>query len=43
MTGLTDVNLPGLLLGALDGEIPAEPVRVGRTARGGKREIFWEA
>lgn len=43
MTGLTDVNLPGLLLGSLDGETPAEPVRVGRPARVGKREIFWEA
>ena len=43
MTGLTEVNLPGLLLGALDGEIPAGPVRVGRPVRVGKREIFWEA
>lgn len=43
MTGLTDVNLPGLLLNALDGAFPDEPVRVGRPVRAGKREIFWEA
>jgi hypothetical protein len=43
MTGLTDVNLPGLLLDALDGSFQEGTVRVERPVRVGKREIFWEA
>jgi hypothetical protein len=43
MTGLTSVNLPGLLLDALDGSSPEGPARVDRPVKVGKREIFWEA
>lgn len=42
MTGLTNVNLPGLLLDALDGTFPDAPARVEAAVRVGKREVFWE-
>lgn len=41
MTGLTNVNLPGLLLDALDGSLPEGPDRVVDPVRVGKRELFW--
>jgi hypothetical protein len=43
MSGLTSVNLPGLLLDALDGTFPEAPARVETAVRVGKREVFWEA
>lgn len=41
MTALTEVNLPGFLLNALDGVIPDTPARVESPVRVGKREKFW--
>ncbi|MCA9774465.1 MAG: ATP-grasp domain-containing protein, partial [Myxococcales bacterium] len=43
MTGLTTVNLPGLLLDALNGAFPDTPARVDRAVRVGRRDTFWEA
>lgn len=41
MTGLTNVNLPGLLLDALSGVMPDAPVRVDVEVVAGRREVFW--
>ncbi|WP_199559065.1 hypothetical protein [Nioella nitratireducens] len=41
MTGLTNVNLPGLLLDALIGIAPKNPAQVERNVVAGKREVFW--
>ncbi len=41
MTGLTNVNLPGLLLDALDGRFPDAPARAEAPVLVGKREAFW--
>jgi hypothetical protein len=41
MTGLTNVNLPALLLDALDGKMPDVPERVQGDIVAGRREIFW--
>lgn len=41
MTGLTNVNLPGLLLDALIGIAPENPAQVERNVVAGKREVFW--
>lgn len=43
MGALTSVNLPGLLLDALNGSIPEVPARIEGQVRVGKREVFWEA
>jgi hypothetical protein len=42
MTGLTNVNLPGLLLDALDEAFPDQTARVRKPIKVGKRETFWE-
>jgi hypothetical protein len=42
MTGLTNVNLPGRLLDALNGLIPETPARVEGSMLVGRREIFWD-
>lgn len=41
MTGLTNVNLPGLLLDALSGLMPDVPVRADGEVVAGRREVFW--
>lgn len=41
MTGLTNVNLPGLLLDALGGVMPDAPVRADGEVVAGRREVFW--
>lgn len=41
MTGLTNVNLPGLLLNALSGVMPDAPVRADGEVLAGRREVFW--
>lgn len=41
MTGLTNVNLPGLLLDALSGVMPDVPVRADGEVVAGRREVFW--
>lgn len=41
MTGLTNVNLPGLLLDALDGIVPDTPARAEGEIIAGRREVFW--
>jgi hypothetical protein len=41
MTGLTNVNLPALLLNALDGPVPDCPARVIGEVCAGRRELFW--
>ena len=43
MTGLTNLNLPGLLLDALQGMILAGPLRVSGEIVAGRRETFWPA
>lgn len=43
MTGLTNVNLPGLLLDALQGVVRAAPLRVSSETVSGRREVFWPA
>jgi len=43
MTGLTSVNLPSLLLDALEGNMPGVPERVEGDVVAGRREIFWTA
>jgi biotin carboxylase len=42
MTGLTSVNLPGLLFAALKGAVPDVPARVSGEVIAGKREIYWQ-
>lgn len=42
MTGLTDVNLPDLLLRALDGEMLGTPARVSGEVRVGRRDLYWQ-
>jgi hypothetical protein len=41
MTGLTSVNLPGLLFDALNGVIADNPARVDGEVVAGRREMFW--
>lgn len=41
MTGLTNVNLPALLLDALEGAAPDSPARVIGEVCAGRRELFW--
>lgn len=41
MTGLTNVNLPALLLNAIDGVFPNKPERVDAGLLVGRREQFW--
>jgi biotin carboxylase len=41
MTGLTDVNLPALLLEALEGAPPRPVARVTKEVQVGRREVFW--
>jgi predicted ATP-grasp superfamily ATP-dependent carboligase len=41
MTGLTNVNLPALLLNALEGSFPSAPKRVESPVVAARREIFW--
>jgi biotin carboxylase len=41
MTGLTSVNLPGLLLNALQGAVTDCPARTDKEVVGGRREVFW--
>jgi len=41
MTALTDINLPGLLLDALEGAVPEMPARVSRETVAAKREVYW--
>lgn len=41
MTGLTNVNLPALLLDAIDGVFPDKPKRVDADLLVGRREQFW--
>lgn len=41
MTGLTNVNLPTLLLNALEGNMPSVPERVEEDVVVGRRERFW--
>lgn len=41
MTGLTNVNLPSLLLNALEGNLPGVPERVEGDVVAGRHEIFW--
>jgi len=43
MTGLTNVNLPALLLNAFEGKMPGVPRRVEADVVAGRREIFWTA
>lgn len=43
MTQLTNVNLPGLLLDALQGLVVETPLRVSSETVSGKRETFWSA
>lgn len=43
MTGLTNVNLPGLLLDALSGLMPDVPVRADGEVVAGRREVFWSS
>lgn len=42
MSGLSNVNLPGLLLDAVNGVTPTMPVRIRGEVWAGKRETFWE-
>jgi len=41
MTGLTDVNLPALLLDSIDGVSSDQPARVTGEVQAGRRELFW--
>ena len=41
MTGLSNVDLAGLLLNAVEGQFPSDPARVSAELRSGKRECFW--
>lgn len=41
MTGLTNVNLPALLIDALDGHVPDAPARVSGQVNAARRELFW--
>jgi len=43
MTGLTNVNLPSLLLDALEGAVPDAPARAEGDVIAGRREVFWSA
>ncbi len=43
ITGLTSVNLPGLLLDALQGVAADTPARVPGEVIAGRREVFWSA
>jgi len=41
MTGLTSVNLPGILLDALNGAMPTTTARADGEVVVGRREVFW--
>ena len=41
MTGLTDVNLPALLLDSITGVQARVPARVSKEVQAGRRELFW--
>jgi predicted ATP-grasp superfamily ATP-dependent carboligase len=41
MTALTNVNLPGLLLDAIDGAISDLPARVNGEVQAARRDVFW--
>ena len=41
MTGLSNVDLAGLLLNAVEGQFPSDPARVSEEFSSGRRECFW--
>ena len=41
MTGLSNVDLAGLLLNAIEGQFPSDPARVSEEFSSGRREYFW--